>query len=336
MTDTTKRYRLRKDIDSPELKAKAGDIGKLGTANKVWFDNGRYFFYKDTVESTYLKEWFEVLPVSEPVPENTVAGRSDINFDKQVLNPHPTGTSRYTNWEQGFLAAANKYAPIKPDAFVWDDKLVLEFCNAHRNSSEIMAKYYLKQESIEAFKKCQQSKQSAPEPSALPTKEWEITCFKRLRDDKIVGITSGYSPEDYLNHPVNSVKDGTFAIHSVKRLSDNTVFSVGDELDFEWKSIYVTGSKKIQSFNIEGNELYINGDDWSSTLASAKKLPITDHPTQPVVETISSDNTDVAILSVNDVMGFFRAYFDTKASMHPTHGEIRDAMIEVAKQKLNK
>ena len=72
MTDTTKRYRLLKDIDSPELKAKAGDIGKLGAANKVWFDNGRYFFCKDTVESTSRKEWFEVL--SEPVKENIKIG----------------------------------------------------------------------------------------------------------------------------------------------------------------------------------------------------------------------------------------------------------------------
>jgi len=77
MTDTTKRYRLLKDIDSPELKAKAGDIGKLGAANKVWFDNGRYFFCKDTVESTSRKEWFEVL--SEPVKEMVGVTVTEMN-----------------------------------------------------------------------------------------------------------------------------------------------------------------------------------------------------------------------------------------------------------------
>jgi len=56
-----------------------------------------------------------------PKPKtDTVVGQSTINFDKQVLNPHPTGTRSYTNWEQGFLVAANKYAKPKTDTVAQD------------------------------------------------------------------------------------------------------------------------------------------------------------------------------------------------------------------------
>lgn len=83
-TDTIKRYRLLKDIETIDLSAKAGDIGIFNFFNmfyadkdKVWFDNNRYFFYISQIEKN-LGVWFEeVLPVSEPAKD-----KLEIYFSK--------------------------------------------------------------------------------------------------------------------------------------------------------------------------------------------------------------------------------------------------------------
>ena len=40
-------------------------------------------------------------------------------------------------------------------------------------------------------------------------------------------------------------------------------------------------------------------------------------------------------LSVNDVMDFFRNYFEETNNMHPSHGTIKSALTKLVKQKLN-
>lgn len=62
MTPAHKRYRLKKDINSPKLVAYKGEVGVLIDNNKVFFDNGRYFYYRADVEQ--IPEWFEL--ITEP------------------------------------------------------------------------------------------------------------------------------------------------------------------------------------------------------------------------------------------------------------------------------
>lgn len=57
MSISPKRYRLKKDINSPSLQAKAGAIGELTCVDQVWFNNNSFYFHISTVEEN--TEWFE-------------------------------------------------------------------------------------------------------------------------------------------------------------------------------------------------------------------------------------------------------------------------------------
>ena len=91
-----KQYRLLKDIQSMDLLAKAGDVGVLNLNNvnthpeghKVWFDNGRYFYYENKVKEN-LGVWFEeVLPVSEPVKERIEVLKIEYLAESIIGNTH--------------------------------------------------------------------------------------------------------------------------------------------------------------------------------------------------------------------------------------------------------
>lgn len=120
-----------------------------------------------------------------------------------------------------------------------------------------------------------QSKQSAPEPSALPTKEWEIVSYKHKISEQV------YDEKFNLELVKESFKDAV-DIHSVRRLSDNTVFSVGDSYD---------GGYKITAFKITGTTMMYECNDNECfyniaglRIPDSQKPPITDLPKQQVVE----------------------------------------------------
>ena len=121
-----------------------------------------------------------------------------------------------------------------------------------------------------------QSEQSAPEPSALPNKEWEIVSFVSIHGEvltldekkwKYRSETSSISDMDFLlKH---------YSIHSVRRLSDNTVFSVGSQ---HFINGYMNTILRFELSDISKNIIvYFNGICVPYDLS---KLP----PTQPVVE----------------------------------------------------
>lgn len=72
----SKRYVLLKDIISPNLIAKAGDIGIKNNSlhydenNQVFFDNGRYFFYLRTI--LQYPDWFKEITDTPPNPTKSV------------------------------------------------------------------------------------------------------------------------------------------------------------------------------------------------------------------------------------------------------------------------
>lgn len=60
------KYRLLKDIDSPDCYAKAGTIGEWNEANdQVWFDKGRFFYHIASVQSR--TNWFEEIKEKERI-----------------------------------------------------------------------------------------------------------------------------------------------------------------------------------------------------------------------------------------------------------------------------
>lgn len=300
-TDTTKRYRLLKDL--PYVKAFA--IYERNEHGSYCCDSAEFLvddIYHDTLANTVVEnnpEWFEeVLPVSEPVKErkgmehglylitwadehgggNSLASvgythdgsnwyspcnwtsesndspmvastdwrivkscsliksvktlnndtvvedknMSTVYFDKQVLNPHPTGTQAYTNWEQGFMEAANKY--FKP---------YLSSLNSSQQSKQSTP--VVKKGSWDFCHDCKtkgycylsgKCMRNAAEP--LPTKqdkEWQVESVFidgltwALQDGKYINEFGGYYNISYEQLPQSNV------IKSVRRISDNVVLT---------------------------------------------------------------------------------------------------------------
>lgn len=132
------------------------------------------------------------------------------------------------------------------------------------------------------------------------SKEWEIHSV--LADDK----KPVYYPSNEVVDAVLKNNDGR--IHSVKRLSDNTVFSVGDEV--EWGSLSalpIDSLAETKSGVIEKFGFSVDGDLWAfgnngkptsfglSIKILSKKQP------QPTNEKTVTDNSDVACLSITDI-----------------------------------
>jgi len=105
-----KKYKLLKDYSTPDLIAKAGEVGEQKPSDiydencKVWFDNGRYFFYLSQVKMH--PSWFQEL-VTEPsiVPERI-----------EVIKMGDGENSKNKDWPQGY------YMQIVTTGYIWNDK----------------------------------------------------------------------------------------------------------------------------------------------------------------------------------------------------------------------
>jgi hypothetical protein len=119
-------------------------------------------------------------------------------------------------------------------------------------------------------------------------------------------IITWYSPEKQVACQVGGSYDGNikagYTIRSVKRLSDGVVFSVGEN----------TSKGIIHAFNYRPdiNELYLEVvvGDQNTLLRTLSKLP----PEQPSTVT---DNSDVACLSLNDLLDAWHSW-EEKKEMH--------------------
>lgn len=117
-----------------------------------------------------------------------------------------------------------------------------------------------------------------------PAKEWEIVEFRNtgtwdgkknimfVRDEcGSFGLVDGFRfTEDHmLNGAFGSVKDGQWAIHAVARLSDGTVWKVGDNVIND-----TGGTGKITEFRLTQGVMTVNADCYFSfSLLSRLKRP---------------------------------------------------------------
>lgn len=124
-------------------------------------------------------------------------------------------------------------------------------------------------------------------PPEQPSKEWEIVFYrndKTLSSDlKPILVSSKfcwYFEEEIKNFP----------IHSVRRLKDNVVFTVGDEILIGERNI-----GKINSFEVWTGAMLIRTENYFE--------PIFKISHSPKKETLPLE--DMPLLSVNDVMSVF-------------------------------
>jgi len=114
--------------------------------------------------------------------------------------------------------------------------------------------------------------QEAP-PVEKPKRDWEI-------------VSNYFKECNYIHEPNEHCEENECTIHSVRRLSDNTVFSVGDEVGY----VGINGKKyndiinKIQLLKDEGVEKMCLCDKGCGVILLSEAIPTT--PTPPPKERI--------------------------------------------------
>jgi len=166
--------------------------------------------------------------------------------------------------------------PTNDNAFVWDEKNVIEMLYLIQNKTG-----WVHSQLCDWMNEFKQSKQSAPEPSALPTKEYEIVDMKHYEDNSI---------HPYIEKTCFNPSHPPCTIWSVRRLSDNVVFKVGDMVVWKHKELNERIAP-IKVFTIMNHDnsiwvsCYNNANDFTSSflqnLNDVSKPPT---PTEPVVE----------------------------------------------------
>ena len=158
--------------------------------------------------------------------------------------------------------------PNDDNAFVWTDELVKEFVITYNNVANLIRGVDPIGQSIKEFK---QTKPSQPSSELKEGKDWEIVSLIGKNDWVI--YKSAYTFPECFQTLVDS---NEFPIHSVRRLSDNTVFSVGDKVNGVGEVL------TIEKFEIE----YAFGNMMKVCFNQGGFYPIKScpTPTQPVVE----------------------------------------------------
>lgn len=233
-----------------------------------------------------------ILPVGYTVE---LKGDRYIGEGGWYFHPHGVEDNKY-HWEE-----------VVEKEFVWDDYLVIELLSSYAPFADNL---YTIPKHIENFKELKSNSIKSGKGTAndvLNTEE-KKKAIKSWIDFMPEGIDPrGVTANDVLNTEIKSgghgggsvygaplntereweivaVRDteaklerGSVSIHSVKRLSDSEVFSVGDRIDHNWKTKCVDDNT-IKEITLENEMIHLNGNDWSSLLMYAKKLPT---PSQP-------------------------------------------------------
>jgi len=126
---------------------------------------------------------------------------------------------------------------------------------------------------------CYMNPKNAPEPQPSTTvkdkQEWEIVSFKRVSTNEVEWVKEGKDVYKNINSKcggfslhrllgtnesdsVASVKTGQISINEVVRLSDNTVFSIGDSYDGGYKITAFKIDNGIMMYECNGNGCFYN------------------------------------------------------------------------------
>lgn len=141
---------------------------------------------------------------------------------------------------------------MNTDNFQWTDELAAEYGQYYHAASNNLD-HYLPKNVLEEFKASKQK-----------PKEWEILSFKQNSDIRdlwlpVPGCDGGlwalngrgsipYKTEEILNNPL-------YSIHSVRRLSDGEVFTVGE------RATYGIATAPIEEFSITDDRMYVTGGE---------------------------------------------------------------------------
>ena len=193
------------------------------------------------------------------------------------------------------------------EQFQWTNELLKEW-----------AEYYIIHEGDNLLEKFIQSKSKTEQPL------WEILSFSYNTGKNNIAYKAS---NGYFFHGTVAISDtdgmlsSVWRIHSVKRLSDGEVFSVGDSLDWmgEIKSIEID-----DKFN--GGMVFINNSQ-KSCLSTAKKAPKEEQVPIKVLGLLDGINTD------NPPYGKYYTLIFNNSIPESKYQSIREAIEDVLNNK---
>lgn len=252
---------------------------------------------------------------------------------------------------------------MSTDNFKWPSDLVAEFCEYA--GMRIGKSQDIKQQIRLLMEDFKQSK-------TIPKKEYEILSF--LHDNGLVigrpifrdiFIYNGYGFNSSEMLKLN------IKIHSVMRNGDMNVFTIGDitnygrisgfhieiglmivEFEGNSRQCYLNLLHKVEDKvpvfkTFDGVDVFYNDTIYLLSIGNWLITHVSCHgkPFEGVVGHFKYFSTKEAamkyieenkpLLSVNDVMDFFRKHYEATKEYNPSHGTIRDGMVYLAKQKQN-
>lgn len=202
---------------------------------------------------------------NDTVVEDDLSG-VEKHFTEKRYTQSEVDTIRRETWEQCrkfidghyFYHEGFKYPTLSD---------YLSSLNSKDTGKEYKESWAGQQEKVKEEKMKELFKKEYAEPSALPTKEWEIVQYRNKTNGEIFELASVWNNPYYKN----GFKDRTggfgeqqdvFDIYSVIRLSDNVVFSVGDSVCLNWYPPFDV-VQPIKRIEIENGNIYLYYDKTS-------------------------------------------------------------------------
>jgi len=211
---------------------------------------------------------------------------------------------------------------MSTDNFKWTTELV----------SECVATLILGKGNIRSVQDFIESK--SPSTNLSDGKDWEIlTCF----DNKIQEWKDGKDWHDYVSpesklHFTNCDIDEC-KIRSVKRLSDNVVFSVGDKIGWGEVGNYETS---VRGFNVKDGELFIGVTSCLRDVSFTKAVKLHKKlPTNPIPDTPVKEKTSIGCLKETKKHGVKEYWYEFVLIGEPITKENRSKVQSAIEAALN-
>lgn len=216
--------------------------------------------------------------------------------------------------------------------FQWTDELVMQCF------SEI-ASVPFKEITLSTPKKIMEKFKQSKVKKEEPKQDWEILSFRYYGDIHTKDKDGFYKcPFRYLTYDfaLKSIGDGN-EIHSVKRLSDGEVFSIGDKVK------YLDRIAPIQKFCLMDNNLmrvncWNHGADFdngiSQIISNISHAPKESPLPMPIKEVIDEDGMSYRIISENEFV--LRESESKELNFDGCYGYVKDGKFFQSKHKKNK
>ncbi len=214
---------------------------------------------------------------------------------------------------------------MSEDNFQWTDDLVKEY-NRNVYSKQSKGIFLSESASINEFK---QSKQQA-----VDKKDWEIVSMISINNEIIYfkdnrTVANDYPIEKFIGYPCNSVDDGTYKIHSVRYIVDNSIWSVKDNTQFGIISGFYI-NKDVDDYDNGQMMVYFETPRANRALYELQKAKQSD-PNEEIKKAIKHYEENIPYFSYNDLKNL--AYHDNieAGTLHLLLSDLRKFIKEKLK-----